>query len=326
MSAAVDTPFPVPSEHAPECPRCGYDQQGTVSSWYSDPSADNAACPLTGTCSECGLTFEWPDLLVPERTQCPGLFEHVRGTQARFRAWWRTALWMIFPGIFWSRVKMHHVVRPGRLAMPLIIGTVVFLAERVLMALCVGTGLVSSGPRSPAAPGPLDDLNWYGLNEWHFAAVFPYFEQSGWGMQATRFGCLLAAMLASALIWPMLLLVLPQTRARAKLRLAHVQRAFLYSLWPLIALFGLTCVGFVIDALVFSGLFSMALPLRDLAIILIVPAIIGGVLYLPWLAAWWSVALTTGWKVHGGWGLALLLSFTSLLAAGVAAISLHMYL
>lgn len=59
------------------CPRCGYDLQGQVAAWFPrgdssgdlvrvehaalDPASlpEGARCPLEGTCSECGLTFEW---------------------------------------------------------------------------------------------------------------------------------------------------------------------------------------------------------------------------------------------------------------------------
>lgn len=326
MSAAAADIAPSPSPHTPECPRCGYDQQGAVAAWHADPAAESAACPLTGTCSECGFVFEWPDLLIPERTQCPGLFEHVRGFDARFAAWWRNTLWMIFPAIFWSRVKMHHVVRPRRILLPIAIALVLFLLERIMLAFLVGTALVSSSPRSPISPGPLDELNWYGMNEWHIAGLFPFFRSTGWGIESTDFGGLLAAIIAAALMWPLLLVVLPQTRAQAKVRLAHVQRAFLYSLWPLVIIFTLSILGLLIDALAFTGLVSASIPIRNLAIIIIVPAIIGGVLYLLWLAAWWSVAMNTGWKVHRGWPVAMLLSFTSLLAATAAFISVRMYI
>ncbi|MFY7895510.1 MAG: hypothetical protein ACOVP8_04695, partial [Phycisphaerales bacterium] len=61
-------------------------------------------------------------------------------------------------------------------------------------------------------------------------------------------------------------------------------------------------------------------------ILIIVPAISCGVLYLLWLAVWWSVAINTGWKVHRGWPVAMLLSFTSLLAAFATFVSVRMYI
>jgi hypothetical protein len=45
-----------------------------------------------------------------------------------------------------------------------------------------------------------------------------------------------------------------------------------------------------------------------------------------WLAVWWSVAINTGWKVHRGWPVAMLLSFTSLLAAFATFVSVRMYI
>jgi len=37
------------------CPRCGYDLRGAVATW-------NDTCPMSGTCTECGLFFEWAEL------------------------------------------------------------------------------------------------------------------------------------------------------------------------------------------------------------------------------------------------------------------------
>lgn len=36
----------------PRCPRCGYDLGGQVATWRE-------ACPLEGSCPECGATFAW---------------------------------------------------------------------------------------------------------------------------------------------------------------------------------------------------------------------------------------------------------------------------
>lgn len=39
-----------------QCPRCGYDLHGIFVSWRE-------SCPRSGNCSECGLAFDWGDLL-----------------------------------------------------------------------------------------------------------------------------------------------------------------------------------------------------------------------------------------------------------------------
>ena len=76
---------------------------------------DGAACPLTGTCSECGLGFLWRDLLNPTYQRVKGFYEHAR-TAWSIRTLVRTWAWCIIPWAFWSRIKMHHEVRWRRVA------------------------------------------------------------------------------------------------------------------------------------------------------------------------------------------------------------------
>lgn len=91
------------------CPRCGYDQSGIIATW---DSAD--ACPLEGTCSECGLTILWRDLLNPQWTLPRWSFEHRAG-------WWqvgvhlRTCCAALRPWSFWTRMTMHFPIVRSRL-------------------------------------------------------------------------------------------------------------------------------------------------------------------------------------------------------------------
>jgi len=48
--------------HKVECPRCGYDLRGVVSSWRD-------TSPLIGKCSECGLSLEWSELLSRDQAE-----------------------------------------------------------------------------------------------------------------------------------------------------------------------------------------------------------------------------------------------------------------
>ena len=90
--------------HSTSCPRCGYDQSGTVATW-------SHSCPTRGTCSECGLEFEWANILNPFRGRLPGLLEHARGMRQTFRWTFTTFGWMLLPHRFWKRVEMHHTIR-----------------------------------------------------------------------------------------------------------------------------------------------------------------------------------------------------------------------
>ena len=42
------------------CPKCAYDLRGTMGDWSN-------ACPLRGICPECGLEFEWADMIGTRR-------------------------------------------------------------------------------------------------------------------------------------------------------------------------------------------------------------------------------------------------------------------
>ena len=91
------------------CPRCGYDQRGTVASWRE-------SCPLTGICTECGLEFPWSELLVPTKFQPQWCVEFVPRRRRIFRACATTFLHSFRPHEFWSRLKMSQPIRPWRLA------------------------------------------------------------------------------------------------------------------------------------------------------------------------------------------------------------------
>ena len=59
-------PALVPQENLTEivtkaaCPRCGYDLRGALETW-------KRKCPINGVCTECGLKFEWGELLCERR-------------------------------------------------------------------------------------------------------------------------------------------------------------------------------------------------------------------------------------------------------------------
>ena len=89
-----------PAAAQPACPDCGYDLSGVAASW-----AD--ACPLSGTCSECGAALIWSDVMnAPDRT-LPWFVEHPapgRRPGLFLRSWATWALTLI-PWAFWWRVS-----------------------------------------------------------------------------------------------------------------------------------------------------------------------------------------------------------------------------
>lgn len=141
---------PSPVMTKPICPRCGYEQSGTVQTWRE-------SCPLTGTCSECGLGLVWADVMDPARADLPGFIEHARGgVWTLFKSAWRTWAWAMFPWVFWRKVRIEHRIVPWRWALwlLLIVGvlhavTATMLSVRLTLAR---SAMVSEHNRS-IAPG-----------------------------------------------------------------------------------------------------------------------------------------------------------------------------
>ena len=102
------TPAVVP-ENAPQCPRCGYDLRGAVAAWRD-------ACPMSGTCTECGLTFRWGEVLVPSKFEPPWCVEFTRPPQRFVWACLGTIGRSARPLRFWSALNMSMPVRPARLS------------------------------------------------------------------------------------------------------------------------------------------------------------------------------------------------------------------
>jgi len=108
MMASDDGPDRVLMDKA-RCPRCGYDQRGMAESWTE-------SCPMSGTCSECGLEFEWSELLSPKIRPPRWCVEYGRWWAVP----WRTALTLgmaLWPPSFWRSLKMTHRPRWRRIAL-----------------------------------------------------------------------------------------------------------------------------------------------------------------------------------------------------------------
>ncbi len=115
-----------PSEYIPTCPRCGYDQSGEVARWRE-------SCPLEGVCPECGLRFEWVEILEFERRHPRWHFEHATGW-SRATATLRFFAWSMMPWTLWRRVRLSHEVVSQRLAAFVVLAALMFLLSGSLLA------------------------------------------------------------------------------------------------------------------------------------------------------------------------------------------------
>src|SRR5689334_17306189 len=80
------------------CPRCGYDQRGTIAAW-------DDWYPLAGTCAECGLEFSWWEIIHSHKYQPKWCVEFVARRRV-VRGCWLTLFRSLMPPRFWSRLQM----------------------------------------------------------------------------------------------------------------------------------------------------------------------------------------------------------------------------
>ncbi|MBC7772089.1 MAG: hypothetical protein H7210_06325 [Pyrinomonadaceae bacterium] len=239
------------------CPRCGYDQSGLIATWQS-------ACPLTGTCSECGLEFEWTDVFNAGRKLVRWFIEHERrglfGWRLLFSAL-RTFAWTILPWRFWNKVRLHHPIRRERWAVWLLL--VLGLFHLISVAARTATGAYYGGPMiftgtawmtpPPPAPSQVPELvlmyllesiaqpiaridnttlagimpiTWTPLSQWHIEWLITKHDY----YRGNVWGTFAPSMMAVSLAFPLMLYILPDTRRIAKVRTIHLVRGFVYSL------------------------------------------------------------------------------------------------
>ncbi len=289
---------------SPHCPRCGYDQSGVIATWTD-------SCPISGTCSECGLTVEWGDVLDVHRGRLPGLVEHSRGVRQMLRWTLTTAAWMLLPNRFWDRVCLHHAPRPSRILLSI---SVVLLAVHLMIASACIMLVLTRGAPAGTVQWRFDNISyWYpellsplveplaqiSVDTWRgarFVSVWPLYPV--WAVPAT-------ALLACILAWPLMFLALPVTRHRSRLRWEHVWRAGLYPTWVLGLMFVLNRIAFLIrysgeciDSIVGgSGSANLASAANGLLYSL---RPIAWVAVAAWIAAWWYFAIVRGWRLEKG--------------------------
>lgn len=312
-SAPANTP-------TPHCPRCGYDQSGMVAMWTNE--RDGASCPLHGRCSECGLEFDWADLFGFDRHRLLGLYEHApRVWNVRWAA--RTWVMAMWPSRFWTWVKMHHEIVPRRLAVwTLVFMLVLHVGSAVvqnLLAIPVAFRMQTPRPGWGSLTASLGEYLAVGVEPW-LAPVVPRritvelcgrVERALVGgttpsapleMELTAIMHVSAVLLSATAMAGVMLLVLPDTRARLKIRRGHVARAVVYGCAFTIAAFAalnlwrLGCAGAI--SVGSRDWFTQQWygPSRHYWYWLWqaqMPAIVLGLLWHAW---WWRSAITHGLK------------------------------
>ncbi|MCA3004539.1 MAG: hypothetical protein LW650_09400 [Planctomycetaceae bacterium] len=239
-------PEPVATQPPPACPRCGYDLTGQVATWAH-------ACPLAGTCSECGLNFRWSEILGDLNRGPAWLVEHrPRERPSRPRRLWNlyrrcwTTVWQLRrPARFWHSVPMAVPVSLTKLALLalLLVGSLQTIVS--LGGLMLTFAVKYGSPRYGFVP----TISWINgaMKPWLLITpdadplVAPM--RDSWFVETFGFATLIhmatgpaLAVAAVPLLIPTVLLILSHSRATAKVRVTHIVRAAVYGLFPALVL------------------------------------------------------------------------------------------
>jgi hypothetical protein len=213
----------------PMCPRCGYDQSGVIDSWKEN-------CPLYGTCSECGLELDWKVVLDPTLRGPRWSFEH--GPRWSLRRFAATALRALLPRLLFGQFVMSDDIVLRRLmwfaAMSLLMMAVLLHVAKVVL-----------------------NVYWWFVNGWGW----------GWGLSRSLFwpyrqrdlftySSALVLIYLPQVALVLLLGILDETLARARVRKVHLVRGLCYSLPAAALVLPLLTGGLVVLAAIiprFSG-------------------------------------------------------------------------
>lgn len=184
-----------------ECPRCGYNLDGTVSTWTTQ-------CPIRGRCNECGLELDWHRVFV--LTVHPWLFEY-HWRRRPFSRFLQTVSYAFRPRRFWREVRLTDPVH--------------------LMPAAVVTGsLALTGIVLLIATMVLPDYQWR-LKGVFVGRSFPQYGILEATLRMPRTIIRLMPGLPVALFaMPVIFALIPTTMRQARVRRRHIVRIFFYSL------------------------------------------------------------------------------------------------
>lgn len=331
----------LPQNFTPECPRCGYDLSGQAA-----VAREQSPRPPTGTCSECGLSFEWRLVLSPGLAGWLWFIESAgkRLTRACLITTWRA----LNPPRFWRDVRLETQVVPQRIArwavttfgILFLALSFLVLAQAVAFAtvatrtmtwttlpatpgsravFSTPTGLAAANPAAITLQSVLDSARQDLAETWNLRR---------WG--APRGPITLMWAIGATLMAPLVVLALPHTRARAKVRHTHILRATAYSFCWLVALCLWSMVLRTVElALTIADILRTANPtnlgwgftMRRLPFSAMEGgfAMLAAVLIAIWLAVYWSMVLSRGWRMRSEDALPATLSiFACSFLAGLA--------
>ncbi len=280
------------SQLIPRCPRCGYDQSGLIATWTE-------SCPLAALCTECGYSFDPCDAIHPTRKRLPWLYEHARHWWS-VRAWWRTVLMLLWPPLFWKRVRPEHEVRVGRLGLLTLLPVAAVFVSLVVLNLAehITSGRTHYRRYTPAPWGvSITD----GLREFTSGLAQPAFREWMW-----EFSNVDISLFFLGVFWlppSLAFLAVSSEWVRTKLTRRHVARVLLSAVPPLLLPMWMPTIwaqGIQSYQIVYmlqppQSRLGWPEPWRIEGIDLSGPAILG--LTLVWLPLYWFCAIRYGYSL-----------------------------
>lgn len=226
------------NERTLACPRCGYNLRGVVETWKD-------SCPLDGTCSECGLAFAWREIL-SERVRPPQWCVEVGPVGSLRRTIPGTVLRVNRARLFWRSISMRLPLRWDRLVL---LNVALLVAAYVLLctmsAATTGAYLwkenasqgvtvtademkaIATSLVQPWSPEPIGTIT----VAWRAVPMPLRSPRELLMIIWTRghIGVVTHLAVGSLVFMPLVFIVLPIARRRAKVRWAHIGRIALYT-------------------------------------------------------------------------------------------------
>ena len=288
---------------AQTCPRCAYDLSAIPPSWSN-------TCPLTGTCSECGYTYLWRDILRPEYTIPPHFYEYAQLN--KLKALRITLLKSLRPWSFWRWVQLHHTPRRSLffyLVFSLIMLAAAFIPLRLLALFITSYSL-------PTTTAPYRLFN----HLWPAACDFPAIIDFENGYTPTIPWLFFFIW---SLLLPLSYFTLPTTLRQAKVTPGHILRIATYAFSSTIAILTiLALTNFIYTLTAVFTMFSNTPGFTSTALIENQNLTYSIYALVPvYITAWWGFANSRYLKINHPWLVSLMfnlmVSLASIIAFGI---------
>ncbi len=326
----------------PICPKCGYDQAGEIATWET-------SCPIHGTCPECGLEFEWANVFDPGRVLLPWYVEHATTNRAMYRRAPATLWMMLIPNRFWKRLTVHYPVHSGKIWAFVLASVIATYVISFIFAVCITAFSTHSSnqfyaqvqPVNPAVARQMgySEVDMTELSYWTVSFANAFRESFNYRAGLSQNGFSIALMmLAMSLLWMTVMTAVPVTRRRAKIRIAHVNRAMALSCIGIVLVYLLALTSDSILALVSTGSLTLNIvqhsgsngglsysyskgrffQIESIANLIMTICFAYAIIWVQWF---WIAAIVRGWQIRS-----IMLSILGFIASLLAGYTVFMYL